>query len=61
MAHAPSPTISFVDALWPASFLGSDKSLDLGLVPFLRGNILEPALAMALAPRGAAMVRRLEA
>ena len=40
------------------SFVGFDKALDLGLVPFLWGDILKAALALALALGGAAVVRR---
>ena len=61
MAHASTLTLGFGDAARPAGFVVIDQELDLGLVPSLRVDILNAALAMALAPRGAAMVRRLEA
>ena len=44
--------------LWLARFVGFDKALDFGLVPFLWGDLLKAALALALAAGGAAMVRR---
>lgn len=44
--------------LWLASFVGIDQALALGLVPFLWGDVLKAALALALALGGAAMVRR---
>jgi biotin transport system substrate-specific component len=44
--------------LWLASFVGVGKALELGLVPFLWGDLLKAGLAFALALGGAAMVRR---
>jgi biotin transport system substrate-specific component len=44
--------------LWLASFVGFDKAIELGLVPFLWGDVLKAALALALALSGAAMIRR---
>jgi biotin transport system substrate-specific component len=44
--------------LWLASFVGLGKALELGLVPFLWGDLLKAGLAFALALGGAAMVRR---
>jgi biotin transport system substrate-specific component len=44
--------------LWLASFVGFDQALELGLAPFLWGDVLKAALAMALALGGAAIVRR---
>jgi biotin transport system substrate-specific component len=44
--------------LWLASFVGFGKALELGLVPFLWGDLLKAGLAFALALGGAAMVRR---
>jgi biotin transport system substrate-specific component len=44
--------------LWLASFVGFGKALELGLVPFLWGDLLKGGLAFALALGGAAMVRR---
>jgi hypothetical protein len=49
MAHAHSPSASFVDALWPAR--GAPRM-------FVWCAPLEAALAIALARGGAAMVRR---
>jgi biotin transport system substrate-specific component len=44
--------------LWLASFVGLGKALELGLLPFLWGDLLKAGLAFALALGGAAMVRR---
>ena len=44
--------------LWLARFVGFDQALQLGLVPFLWGDLLKAALAFSLALGGAAMVRR---
>jgi biotin transport system substrate-specific component len=44
--------------LWLAGFVGPGKALELGLVPFLWGDLLKAGLAFALALGGAAMVRR---
>jgi biotin transport system substrate-specific component len=44
--------------LWLASFVGLAKALELGLMPFLWGDLLKAGLAFALALGGAAMVRR---
>jgi biotin transport system substrate-specific component len=44
--------------LWLASFVGIGKALELGLLPFLWGDLLKAGLAFALALGGAAMVRR---
>ena len=44
--------------LWLARFVGFDMALELGLAPFLWGDVLKAALALALALGGAAMVRR---
>ena len=55
---AGSLAIYVPGVLWLAKFVGFDKALDLGLVPFLWGDILKAALALALALGGAAMVRR---
>jgi biotin transport system substrate-specific component len=44
--------------LWLASFVGFGKALELGLAPFLWGDLLKAGLAFALALGGAAMVRR---
>lgn len=44
--------------LWLAHIVGFDTALELGLVPFVWGDLLKGALAFALALGGAAMVRR---
>jgi biotin transport system substrate-specific component len=44
--------------LWLATFVGFGKAFELGLVPFLWGDLVKAALAIALALGGAAMVRR---
>jgi biotin transport system substrate-specific component len=44
--------------LWLASLVGLGKALELGLLPFLWGDLLKAGLAFALALGGAAMVRR---
>jgi biotin transport system substrate-specific component len=55
---AGSIAIYVPGVLWLARFVGFDKALDFGLVPFLWGDLLKAALALALAAGGAAMVRR---
>jgi biotin transport system substrate-specific component len=55
---AGSVAIYAPGVVWLASFVGVEQALDLGLVPFLWGDILKGALAIALAMGGAAMVRR---
>jgi biotin transporter BioY len=44
--------------LWLASLVGIGNALELGLVPFLWGDLLKAGLAFALALCGAVMVRR---
>lgn len=44
--------------LWLTRLVGFDKALELGLVPFVWGDILKGVLALALALAGAAMIRR---
>jgi biotin transport system substrate-specific component len=44
--------------LWLASLVGLGRALELGLVPFLWGDLLKAGLAFALALGAAAMVRR---
>jgi biotin transport system substrate-specific component len=44
--------------LWLAPFVGFDQALQLGLLPFVWGDLLKAALAFALGLGGAAMVRR---
>jgi biotin transport system substrate-specific component len=44
--------------LWLARFVGAGRALELGLVPFLGGDLLKAGLAFTLALCGAAMVRR---
>ena len=44
--------------LWLASLVGFGKAFELGLVPFLWGDLLKAGLAFALALGGAAMARR---
>ena len=44
--------------LWLAHIVGFGPALELGLVPFVWGDLLKAALAFALALGGAAMVRR---
>jgi biotin transport system substrate-specific component len=55
---AGSVAIYAPGVVWLASFVGVEQALDLGLVPFLWGDILKGAPAIALAMGGAAMVRR---
>jgi biotin transport system substrate-specific component len=55
---AGSIAIYLPGVLWLARFVGFDKAFDFGLVPFLWGDLLKAALALALAAGGAAMVRR---
>jgi biotin transport system substrate-specific component len=55
---AGSIAIYAAGVLWLASFVGFGKALELGLVPFLWGDLLKAGLAFALALGGAAMVRR---
>jgi biotin transport system substrate-specific component len=55
---AGSFAIYLPGVLWLARFVGSDKALELGLLPFLWGDVLKAALALALALGGAALVRR---
>jgi biotin transport system substrate-specific component len=55
---AGSFAIYLPGVLWLARFVGFEAALDLGLVPFLWGDLLKAALAFALALGGAAMVRR---
>jgi biotin transport system substrate-specific component len=55
---AGSFAIYLPGVLWLARFVGLEAALDLGLVPFLWGDLLKAALAFALALGGAAMVRR---
>jgi biotin transport system substrate-specific component len=44
--------------LWLARFVGFGRALELGLLPFLGGDLLKAGLAFMLALCGAAMVRR---
>jgi biotin transport system substrate-specific component len=44
--------------LWLARFVGAGSALELGVVPFLGGDLLKAGLAFTLALCGAAMVRR---
>jgi biotin transport system substrate-specific component len=44
--------------LWLAHIVGFERALELGLVPFVWGDLLKAGLAFALALGGAAMVRR---
>ena len=44
--------------LWLAQMVGLQRALELGLVPFIWGDLLKAALAFALALGGAGMVRR---
>ena len=55
---AGSIAIYLPGVLWLARFVGFDKALDLGLMPFLWGDVLKAGLAVALAAGGAALVRR---
>jgi biotin transport system substrate-specific component len=55
---AGSVTIYLPGVLWLASFVGFGKAFELGLVPFLWGDLLKAGLAFALALGGAAMMRR---
>jgi biotin transport system substrate-specific component len=55
---AGSIAIYALGVLWLGSFVGFGKALELGLVPFLWGDLLKAGLAFALATCGAAMVRR---
>jgi biotin transport system substrate-specific component len=55
---AGSFAIYLPGVLWLAGFVGFGRALELGLAPFLLGDLLKAALALALALGGAAMVRR---
>ena len=44
--------------LWLASLVGFGRALEVGLLPFLWGDLLKAGLALTLALCGAAMVRR---
>jgi biotin transport system substrate-specific component len=55
---AGSIAIYVPGVLWLAGFVAFGKALELGLVPFLWGDLLKAGLAFALAWGGAAMVRR---
>jgi biotin transport system substrate-specific component len=55
---AGSIAIYLPGVLWLAHFVGLGKALELGLVPFLGGDLLKAGLAFTLALCGAAMVRR---
>ena len=44
--------------LWLARFVGLGMAIELGLVPFVWGDLLKAGLAFALALGGAAVVRR---
>jgi biotin transport system substrate-specific component len=55
---AGSLAIYLPGVLWLAQFVGFGKAFELGLVPFLWGDTLKAALAIALALGGAALVRR---
>ena len=55
---AGSMAIYAPGVLWLASFVGFARALELGLVPFLWGDLLKAGLACALAWCGAAMLRR---
>jgi len=45
-------------ALWLAGFVGMAQAISLGIVPFLLGDLLKAALAMALGLGGAALIER---
>jgi biotin transport system substrate-specific component len=55
---AGSIAVYAAGVLWLASFVGFGKAFELGLLPFLWGDLLKASLAFALALGGAAMVRR---
>jgi biotin transport system substrate-specific component len=55
---AGSLAIYLPGVLWLATFVGLERALALGVVPFLGGDLLKAGLAFALALGGAAMVRR---
>ena len=55
---AGSIAIYVPGVLWLARFVGFTAALDLGLWPFVWGDLLKAGLAFVLALGGAAMVRR---
>src|SRR5918994_6011094 len=55
---AGSVAIYAPGVLWLATFVGFGRALELGLVPFLWGDLLKAGLAFTVALCGAALVRR---
>lgn len=52
--------IYLVGASWLASFVGADKALAAGVLPFLYGDVLKIAVAAGLMPLAWRLVRRLQ-
>ena len=57
---AGTATIWVCGVLWLASLVGFQQALALGLVPFLLGDLVKAALAVALGIAGGELVRRLQ-
>jgi biotin transport system substrate-specific component len=58
---AGTATIWICGLLWLASLVGFQQAIALGLVPFLLGDLVKAALAVALGIAGGELVRRLQA
>jgi biotin transport system substrate-specific component len=59
-ALAGTATIYVFGLLWLATLVGFQQAVALGLVPFLLGDVVKAALAVALGTAGGELVRRLQ-
>jgi biotin transport system substrate-specific component len=59
-ALAGTATIWICGLLWLATLVGFQQAIALGLVPFLLGDLVKAALAVALGIAGGELVRRLQ-
>jgi biotin transport system substrate-specific component len=57
---AGTATIWVLGLLWLATLVGFQQAIALGLMPFLLGDVVKAALAVALGTAGGELVRRLQ-